>query len=211
MISKIVIIELPWSTGLGIGVWNLFSLDIFTFLFFSFSTLSFLQQAKDFTKGCTPLHIVPTALFRCEHGGHLCECLNGSCTLGGCVHTSQPSWSLLSIRWTPHLGSGMLVWPLPLGHCDGFLRKQRACLVTGWDLALGYGSIGKEQKPALWLTEDPRQKERDAVRAERGQVSCKPPHVWAFSFSVFLESTWWRIMVKRVLSASRFSREAIQH
>ena len=82
------------------------SLDSFTVLFFSFS---FVKQ-KDFTKGCTPLTLFHTALFhRVNMADILCECLHGFCTPWGCRATSQPSWSLPSIRWTPHLGSGMLV------------------------------------------------------------------------------------------------------
>ena len=86
---------------------------IFLLFFFSLSPLCSYNKQKEFTKGWTPLTLLPTALFHCVNMADIfCECLHGFCTLGGCRATSQPSWSLLSIRWTPHLSSGMLVWPL---------------------------------------------------------------------------------------------------
>lgn len=181
------------------------SLDSFTFLFFSFS---FVKQ-KDFTKGCTPLTLFHTALFhRVNMADIFFECLHGFCTLGGCRATSQPSWSLPSIRWTPHLGSGMLVWPLVSRVLCRVLEETQG-LPSDWLRSRSWIWKHREAAEASIMPHWGPQAGGGCSQGWDGAgymptATCVKPS----AFSVFLESTWWRITVKRVLSASRFSKRS---
>ena len=105
---------------------------IFLLFFFSLSPLCSYNKQKDFTKGCTPLTLFPTALFRCVNTADIfCECLNGFCTLGAAVPHPSPLGVCCLLGGLHTWVRGCWCDPLSLGHCDGFLRKQRACLVTG--------------------------------------------------------------------------------
>ena len=122
-ISQTVITELAsWTQRLGIGVWNFIFTWYFYFSRFLHSALTTSRKTLQRAVASHCSTLLSSAVWTWQTS--LVSVCMGFFTPGGCRATSQPSWSLLSFGWTPHLGLGVLVWPLVSRVLCQVLRKQ---------------------------------------------------------------------------------------
>lgn len=67
----------------------------------------------------------------------------------GCCSMSWLSWSLLSARLTPHMGLGVLMWPLVSWVLCQVLEELKACRGACWDLAPEWKGGGSSRVGAV--------------------------------------------------------------